>query len=177
MLATGLQTFIGMWFGVALAAYFLVVNRDRSIGKALGTAIGLVAVSAAAYLLAYMTALFSEAFVFRDTVTSAVGPHSGSLFVGGAVGTFIMSTTTFFMYGERCASRRHKIYACTLGGGVLGAAGIALGTAMQPGSPPEPLAMAVLFIVWQTGMGFLMGLVWPVGDQETETAPGGYLRK
>jgi hypothetical protein len=112
-------------FGLALAGYFWLVNRDRSILKG--------------------ASLTSSA----DAV---------AFFAGGVVGGLVLSTATFSLYAN-AQPTLWRLLVCTIGGGLLGVAGRQLGYLSEPhaGSNPTP----ALYIVWQTGMGFLIGRFWP----------------
>ena len=65
-----------------------------------------------------------------------------------------MSTATFSLYAN-AQPTLWRLLVCTIGGGLLGVAGQRLGYLSEPraGSNPTP----ALFIVWQTGMGFVIG--------------------
>ena len=139
---------MGLWpsaFGLALAGYFWLVNRDRSILKGAS----LTAISWATFWLAFIVA--------GGEVTSLHRTGSGdtvAFFAGGVVGSLVMSTATFSLYAN-AQPTLWRLLVCTIGGGLLGVAGQQLGYLSEPhaGSNPTP----VLYIVWQTGMGFLIG--------------------
>jgi hypothetical protein len=151
LIGTEFDILIGLWFGLALAGYFAAIKRDQSIAKAVSLAVG----SAAAYWLAFVTTFDLEVSYGEPHV------HAVPLFVGGFVGAFVMSTTTFLLYGDSRDRMFQKVLTCSTGGGVLGVAGWQLGNAMQSGIGSEAFSTSVLFVVWQTGLGLLMGLVWP----------------
>jgi hypothetical protein len=145
-------------FGLALAGYFWLVNRDRSILKAAS----LTAISWAAFWLAFIIA--------GGEVTSHLGGNrtssadAAAVFAGGVVGGLVMSTATFALYAN-AQPTLWRLLVCTISGGLLGVAGQQLGYLAGPhaGSNPTP----ALFIVWQTGMGFLIGCFWPtIGARE-----------
>jgi hypothetical protein len=154
--------FAGIWFGLALALYFTVRERHRSIGKAVfsvAKAVSLTAVSAAAWFLAFQATVW--------TAASLSGTNRGpvdllALFVGGAVGAFIVASVTLLLYNRDRALLARTVRDCSLVGGVLGALGYAVGggPADHPGGPGR-FTMAVVYLVWQTAMGLAMGLVWP----------------
>jgi hypothetical protein len=145
-------------FGLALAGCFWLVNQDRSILKGAS----LTAISLAAFWLAFVIA-GGEATSHLD------GNRTGStdavaFFIGGGVGGLVMSTATFSLYAN-AQPTLSSLLICTIGGGLLGVAGQQLGYLFEPqaGSNPTP----GLFIVWQMGMGFLIGCVWPtIGPRE-----------
>lgn len=139
-------------FGVALAGYFWLVDRDRSILKAAS----LTAISWAAFWLAFIIAA-------GEVIGHPGGNRTGladiaPLFAGGFVGGLVLSTATFAFYAHVQPTLR-RLLVCTIGGGLLGVAGQQLGYLSEPhaGTNPTP----ALFIVWQTGMGFLIGCLWP----------------
>jgi hypothetical protein len=147
-------------FGLALAGYFWLVNRDRSILKAAS----LTAISWAAFWLAFIIA--------GGEVTGHLGGNPTSsadivaFFAGGVVGGLVVSTATFSLYAN-AQPRLWRLLVCTIGGGLLGVAGQQLGYLSEPhaGSNPTP----ALFIVWQTGMGFLIGCFWPTIEAREPT--------
>jgi hypothetical protein len=147
-------------FGLALAGYFWLVNRDRSILK--GTS--LTAISLATFWLAFIVAggeVASHLGLSRTNSADAV-----AFFAGGVVGSLVMSTATFSLYAN-AQPTLWRLLVCTIGGGLLGIAGQQLGYLSKPdaGSNPTP----ALFIVWQTGMGFLIGCFWPTIEAREPT--------
>lgn len=146
-------------FGLALAGYFWLVNRDRSILKGAS----LTAISWATFWLAFIVA--------GGEMMSHLGRHTSSadavaFFAGGVVGSLVMSTATFSLYAN-AQPTLWRLLVCTIGGGLLGVAGQQLGYLSEPhaGSNPTP----ALFIVWQTGMGFLIGHFWPTIEAREPT--------
>ena len=149
----------GVWFGLLLAAYFFVFQRDRSIGKALS----ITAVSTAALWIAFWSTLFAYGR-FRAPSSGEHAPPVPVVawFVGGVIGAFIVSTTTF-LYGTSREAVWKKILFLTISGGLLGIAGHEAGTIPMLGAlaPQSDTTPSILFVIWQTGVGFVMGLVWP----------------
>ena len=82
-----------------------------------------------------------------------------------------MAAATVFLFHAAADRKRTlpSILICTLAGGLLGALGFRLGWVTQAGTPTEGWADAVLYLVWQTGMGLVMGLAWPAEEAETKT--------
>ena len=147
-------------FGLALAGCFWLVNQDRSILKAAS----LTAISWAAFWLAFVIA-------GGEATSHLAGNRAGStdavaFFIGGVVGGLVMSTATFSLYAN-AQPTLSRFLICTIGGGLLGVVGQQLGHLFEPqaGSNPTP----VLFIVWQMGMGFLIGSVWPTIEAREPT--------
>jgi hypothetical protein len=157
---------------LTLAAYFVVLDRNRSIDKA----IGITMISAAAFWLATWSTILSWALYLRVSGARPDGQlPSVVLFIGGGVGAFVMSTTTFFLYCPTRESTWRKIFVCTVGGGILGVVGYQLGNVPPFGTlplnqlqQPPPL---ILYVLWQTGLGLLMGLVWPGTSEQVATLP------
>ena len=145
-------------FGLALAGYFWLVNRDRSILKGAS----LTAISWATFWLAFIIAA-GESHLGLSRTSSA---DAMAFFAGGVVGGLVMSTATFSLYANAQPTLR-RLLVCTIGGGLLGVAGQQLGYLSEPhaGSNPTP----ALFIVWQTGMGFLIGRFWPTIEAREPT--------
>ena len=147
-------------FGLALAGYFWLANRDRSILKSAS----LTAISWATYWLAFIVAggeVTSHLGLNRTSSSDAV-----AFFAGGVVGSLVMSTAAFSLYAN-AQPTLWRLLVCTIGGGLLGVAGQQLGYRSEPhaGSNPTP----ALFIVWQTGMGFLIGCFWPTIEAREPT--------
>jgi hypothetical protein len=144
-------------FGLALAGYFWLVNRDRSILKGAS----LTAISWATFWLAFIVAGGEVTSLNRTSSADAV-----AFFAGGVVGSLVMSTATFSLYAN-AQPTLWRLLVCTIGGGLLGVAGQQLGYLSGPhaGSNPTP----ALFIVWQTGMGFLIGCFWPTIEAREPT--------
>ena len=145
-------------FGLALAGYFWLVNRDRSILKGAG----LTAISWATFWLACIIAggeMMGHLDSSRTSATDAI-----AFFAGGVVGSLVMSTATFALYAH-AQPTLWRLLVCAIGGGLLGVAGQQLGSLYGPQAASNPTP--ALFIVWQTGMGFLMGRFWPtIEDRE-----------
>jgi hypothetical protein len=157
-----IDLFAGIWFGLALALYFTVRERHRSIAQAVSSiakAVSLTAVSAAAWFLAFQATVWTAAFFFETNR----GPLDLlALFFGGAVGAFIVSSVTLLLYSRDRALLAERIRECSMAGGVLGALGYALGGGLADYSGgPGRFTIAIVQLAWQTGMGFAMGLVWP----------------
>jgi hypothetical protein len=140
-------------FGLALAGYFSLIHRDRSILKGAS----LTVISWATFWLAFIIAGGETHLGFNRTSAG----DAEAFFAGGVVGGLVMSTATFALYANAQPTLR-RLLACTICGGLLAVAGQQLGYRFQPhaGSNPTP----ALFIVWQTGMGFLIGCLWPTID-------------
>jgi hypothetical protein len=159
---------MGLWpsaFGLALAGYFWLVNRDRSILKGAS----LTAISWATFWLAFIIAAGESHLGLSRTSSS----DAMASFAGGVVGGLVMSTATFSLYAN-AQPTLWRLLVCTIGGGLLGVAGQQLGVAGQQlgylsgphaGSNPTP----ALYIVWQAGMGFLMGRFWPTIEAREPT--------
>ena len=144
-------------FGLALAGYFWLVNRDQSILKGAS----LTAISWATFWLAFIIAGGEAMSLNRTSSADTV-----AFFAGGVVGSLVMSTATFSLYAN-AQPTLWRLLVCTIGGGLLGVAGQQLGYLSEPhaGSNPTP----ALFIVWQTGMGFLIGCFWPTIEAREPT--------
>ncbi len=129
-------------FGLALAGYFWLVNRDRSILKGAS----LTAISWAAFWLAFVVA------------GGEIDLGLVAFFAGGGIGSLLISTVTLALYAH-AQPTLWRLLVCSIGGGLLGVAGLALGYLFEPHGVANPTP--ALFIVWQTGMGFLIGCLWP----------------
>jgi hypothetical protein len=152
-------------FGLVLAGYFWLVNRDRSILKGAS----LIAISWVAFWIAFIIA-GGESHLGESHARSA---DVIAVIAGGVVGGAVMSTATFSLYANAQPTLR-RVLVCTIGGGLLGVAGQQLGVASQqlgylsgPDAWSDPTP--ALFIVWQAGMGFLIGRLWPTIEAREPT--------
>jgi len=153
----GLELFVGGWLGLALALYFAWLDAQRSLVRPFA----MVLLAAGAYYAATMTAFMVELPLHGG---GASDPHAVSLAAGGAVGAAILAISVFGLYG-RLEGARQRIAICAGGGAVLGVVGFKLGLLVQPLVQTSRMDERVLFLVWQPGMTFVMGLLWPQGDR------------
>lgn len=133
----------GFWFGAAIAVYFLVAG-NRSLWRPVALSI----ISLFTWHLAFWVGGAVGAATFRDGHVSELA----GVFAGGTIGALVMSTVTFLFYGTEPQGIRSEILICAVAGGVLGVVGFL---------PRGKLTMSAMFIIWQTGLAFLMGLLWP----------------
>src|SRR5262249_4165300 len=107
-------------FGLALAGYFSLVERDRSVVKGAR----LIAISWATFWFAFIVA--------GGEATSRLGGDRASssdavaLFAGGVVGSLVMSTATFSLYAN-AQPTLWRLLVCTIAGGLLAVAGQQIG--------------------------------------------------
>jgi hypothetical protein len=142
--------FGGVSLGVTLAVYFALIGE-----RTLVRAVGVIALSWVAYLLAWSIAFVSALVLVAFGVASLQVP----VFIGGAAGGLILSaSTTFRLYAPNPAAGPTRI-ACAIAGGALGVIGVWL--AVAPESNPLQISTPVLCGVWQTGIGFVLGLTSP----------------
>jgi hypothetical protein len=138
----------GFWFGAALAVYFLV-SGSRSLWRPVALSI--------ISLFTWHLAVYMAAAVGAATQASDLA----GIFAGGASGALVMSTVTFVFYGTEPEGIRSKIFICTLAGGVLGVVGFF----------PRGRLIWPMFVIWQTGLAFLIGLLWPGEPSPSLTPP------
>ena len=161
------------WFGVLVAGYFVIRGR-RSIVAALA----LPVLFGVAEWIATVIAIVVEGVVYLPPGAGWGAPisdpylpaHGMTMFVAGAAGRAMAAATVFLFHAAADRKRTlPSILICSFAGGVLGALGFRLGWFTQSGTPTQAWAFAVLYLVWQTGMGLVMGLAWPAEEAETNT--------
>jgi hypothetical protein len=154
----------GAWLGVAFAAFFFVTGRDRSLGRPL-----VLAVFSAATLYVSMGATLS--ILLSRSASGFLGERAFAFAfaAGGAVGGLVLSTATFLTYAKAERRLLWRIAACGVGGGLAGF----LAHTINP---------IVLFsrdfnfdrglLVWQSAIGLLFGLLWPIGEKASAISRG-----
>ena len=163
--------FTGAWLGLAIVAYLFVFRRFRSPTRGLG----FVAVSAAAYYAAMMSAMFAplriESLDFLNV--GSPPPRSDQMLFAGIVGGFIVFLAAYLLF---CPQKKIwptllEAFLWSLPCGILGVAGWSsgpvLGKALWVAFPRwlttgdnanDAPYIYSLFLVWQTGAGVLLGI-------------------
>ncbi len=170
---------VGGIFGAVFSTWFWRGMEKRSLAKALG----FIAACAAAYIAAFYSAFFSV-FIFgggdaqKDSRMIAGSP-AGSFFIGGSVGGFIVIAAAMVLFSEQGKPLRlisRAVAYSPLGGAfgllawVICSLVVPVKSASESGS--EALEIVLLWLVWQTGMGGLLGdLVLQEPLSETLTRP------
>jgi len=143
------QDFIGITYGIAIAFYFIVFERLRSVQQ--------VALFIFVSTCAYPAAEFT-AFALYDkfpgnhpasTNSQDLGVPLPIFFVAGFLGAFLVLFAALYLFCAHLKDLRVLKLALlgALAGGVLGMAGWWIGTLIFP-STPQPL----LFLIWQPGV-------------------------
>lgn len=145
----------GVWFGAALAVYFLIAG-SRSLWRPVALSI----ISLFTWQLAFRVVGF--AFAVLTAADNRTPSQVVAVFGGGAFGALAMSTTTFGLYAEPEGLMRKQM-VCAMAGGLLGVAGFVTGDKK----------LSAMFILWQTGLALLMGLIWPGQLSTTVDAAAG----
>ena len=155
---------VGGIFGAVFSTWFWRGMEKRSLAKALG----FIAACAAAYIAAFDSAFFSV-FIFgggdaqKDSRMIAGSP-AGSFFIGGSVGGFIVIAAAMVLFSEQGKPLRlisRAVAYSPLGGAfgllawVICSLVVPVKSASESGS--EALEIVLLWLVWQTGMGGLLG--------------------
>jgi hypothetical protein len=167
--------FIGDIFGVVISIYLCVVLRKVSVWGSLGFIVG----STVAYIAAMYTTIFSAeaiGFSHADQWGSSLGSAPIFAFaIGGAVGAFLVlfAALTFFSDHRKLPRIILSSLKWSALGGVLGALGWAagplLGELILDVVGRRPLSPSVkddtgyyysIYVVWQAGMGSLLGFVF-----------------
>jgi hypothetical protein len=174
-LNTAFGVFIGNIFGLVISVYAWVVLRQRSVMRA----VGFVLSCTAAYVLAFFSTLFLGAGHLSQRGGGAVADSPAWVFfVGGAIGAVVVLVAALLLYSnEHGAAQMVSLVAGgSLVGGILGVVGWAFGPSVlgrsmlsliDPGSPSlRPYANQdvfyefSLYLVWQTGMGAVLGVLF-----------------
>jgi hypothetical protein len=168
--------FVGDIFGAVISVYFWVFLRTRSVAKL----IEFILASTFAYIVALYATMFSSEFIGFSSHTSANAgsletPPIGAFFLGGASGAFILLIAALLLFSSRVDPWRVVLRALlwSIVGGVLGVLGWAsgpfLGQAVlsalgqravlsSPGDAGTGYYYS-LYLVWQTGMGLVLGIL------------------
>jgi hypothetical protein len=171
------EFYVGITFGVAIAAYFALHERRRSAWPAGG----FIAISAGAYATAMATSISTLPLLpHRDFANDPKIPVP-AFFSGGFVGAVLVLAAAVFLFRPNTV-RRSTLPKLALGGvvgGLLGMVGWASAPlvgrpfwhaahALQLSRPwetslesvhPDQLGMISLFIIWQTGVACSLGLM------------------
>jgi len=145
----------GFVFGIWIAAYFVVHEGVRSVGKV----VAFVAASTAAFLASVLAAfkVFDHLPGHASTGSSGVNIPLLVFFISGTVGAFIILGAAFLLFGPRNVTWRSlsRIVLWSGIGGFLGIVGWTLGSLLKrPNAQFFPL-----FIIWQTGVALSLALL------------------
>jgi len=157
---------IGFVFGIALGVYFALYEGHRNPAKI----VAFVCLCTAAYPL-------SESVAFRLVDIFHVNGSTGSarldipmpvFFGAGFMGAFPVLAGGMFLFGPRSMSWASlgKVLLWSIGGGFLGVVGGGADGILTHGTYNK---MWLLFIIWQTGAAFLLGLLL-IRDREAFAA-------
>jgi hypothetical protein len=185
------EDYVGFFFGVAISAYFIFHERIRSIGRS----VAFIAASTAAYLISKFTAVWLfGVFPSHNSMSSAKLDIPLPVFFGsGLVGSMLVFASALFIFrfGNLGWLSFRRAFLTSIGGGLLGVFGWMLGPLLgRPllflqqalRLPPswETYEWAVnqqiperfsLFIVWQSGVALLLGLILAREGEVLLTAP------
>lgn len=172
----------GTIFGVSIAAYFVLREGSRSVGRAVIFSIACVAANwASVFASFWVHGRLPHAKLTFGGGSSHLGIPLPVFFCGGFVGSFVVLAAALFLFDAGDTVRRSigKVLLCASGGGLLGVVGWASGPLLGgalwlglkgirliPASETYELAVAqdklgflALPVVWQTGVGFLLGMM------------------
>lgn len=169
-IAAFLGELIGDLFGLVLAIYMWLSVPGRPVWRA----IGFVSASTLAYPLAGLAGFFSAGLISRVGDVALQSAPAFSFFVGGAAGGFIVLLAALLMFSSE--TKVSRIFLQTLQwsmvAGVLGLVGSYLGPTLGgwsgsvvhgwhflsfPRNTPDAENTYSLFLVWQSGMGAVLG--------------------
>jgi hypothetical protein len=183
---TALLFLPGAAFGALLALGLFLFGALSNLGKG----IALVIAFSLAYYLSVQAAFAVELYSPFGRPENEHGALSNlTLFVGGFVGAFLVLSAASLLLNSQLAWQRRLLHALYWSpvGGILGILGWALGPSLgmaiwsvahslHLNEPTETAQSALgqsghlysLWVVWQTGIGILLGLVMPA----PHAAPG-----
>lgn len=200
---SSLGVFPGDVFGAVIAVYFLTYAGVRSVAKA----IGLVVASTFAYFVAWLSGMFLGMFASGamgiqsnwDTDSAELRPDMvAPVLVAGVLGAFLVLTAVLRLYSAETSWRRvmSKSLPWSLVGGLLALVGWGLGPSLgvlvwsslnsyQLG-PNEDIGYAARSmnlnqysanIIWQTGIGMILGITLSEARLVPTTANAGAIPK
>ena len=162
----GIPFLDGFLFGALLAGYLWLCHGVRAFGRLLA----LVAVSGAAFHVALMSAIelsaAPELFGWFDS--GGPGPGPTPYFAAGILGGAILSSMFVVILPRRSSSKvmLRDVAICSGAGGALGLVGAVVTRQTMMIATHLPL-----FILWQSGMAFVMAMI------AERSAPEGEVRK
>jgi MFS family permease len=178
--------FVGDIFGLVLSIYFWVFLRVRSIGKI----VGFIITSTFSYIVAFYVTFFSAEYLphaaqVQDSASIMANVPLAAPFIGGFVGALSVLLATLVLFSSETRLlriiKRSLIWA--LAGGALGVVGWALGSSLG-GIVVSALGQRdvssnraddltnygySLFLIWQSGMGFVLGFLTQAESRERQT--------
>lgn len=153
---------VGTVFGVCMTACFRAYLNLRLAWRMPLFVAGCVV----GFYLSLSVVQFAYSHMLASSFSSKAswGPGPSAFFVGGAVGGFVVLTSSFLLFFHEQPLWRLllKSISWSLIGGVLGAVGGALDTSFSTarGAWWSPFGHELpLFFIWQTGMGLVLGSV------------------
>jgi hypothetical protein len=171
---------LGGAFGLLVAACLFISGAIGSVWRA----VLLILVATLAYALSVLVAFAFQGVVLSTFMTSSQesAPSPIALFVGGALGGFLILSEAVFLPRIETKKRAFKLALLwSLVGGTLGVVGSALGPTLgtalwglvralhltAPNAGPqdwlygltETRRLYSLYVVWQTGMAFVLGVL------------------
>lgn len=160
----------GALFGTTVALYFALAEDFRTPLRLLA----FLCACSASYPLSMFSAFGYAIVIHQLTGTPALINDLGvpliDIFIGGCVGACVVLFSGILLFGPSAMSRWviGAIVLCTVGGGVLGILG---GEIDRQLSPANNNTQAGVFVVWQTGVALMLGLLlqWMRGLAATTT--------
>lgn len=154
---------LGSVFGAVFAIWFWIGMEKRSVSKALGFTVA----CAAAYIAASFSSVFSVGLFggldLNNDSRMIAGSPPGSFFIGGTVGAFIVLAAALFLFSDEGKPLRmlSRAMAYSPLGGAFGLAAWGACSLLDPekpsGSGNGVLELMLLWLLWQSGMGALLG--------------------
>ncbi len=140
----------GIFFGVAIALFFVISERKKAVGKI----VGFIVLSAIAYFAAFWITFL--VFILAGAANPSSPPTSTLLgfLVGGACGAFILffaAKASLSPFGNR------KWYLFTVAGGLLASFSWLIGWIIGGTTHHFAFALYSLYVLWQMGMALVLG--------------------
>lgn len=179
--------FVGDIFGLVFSIYFWIFWRLRSIGKTAG----FIITSTFSYIVAFYVTFFSAEYLphaaqVRDSAGIMANVPLAAPFIGGFVGAFsvLVSALVLFSFEAKLLRVIKKSLIWSLAGGALGVIGWVLGPSLggivvsvlgqrdASSNRADELTNYCysLFLIWQSGMGFVLGLLTQPESRERQTS-------
>lgn len=146
--------FLGSVFGVVISAYLALTGATLRIWPA----IRFTVVCCAAYFFAFLVTFWGQLLLQMAGLAVSQDPTGspGAFFLGGTLGGFLVLSEALPLLNPEMPWKASLADALRWSpvGGILGAIGCVLGS-----SRPTGEFNTLVFVVWQTGMGGLIGFV------------------
>lgn len=154
------ELILGAIFGTVLVVYFLLFEGFRTPARFLT----FILACSAAYPLAILAVIFNGL-----TAPASLDITLAQFFVAGGVGAFVVLLPGMLLFGpaEMRGDTLGLAFFGSLGGGILGLLGGELDRAI---GPQKGDFGASVFLVWQSGVALMLGLLLKWGRKRYDSA-------